>query len=864
MKKISVGRSPDNNVVLQDNTVSGHHAFITVSGQNIYIEDNNSRNGVIVNGSKVKNSIIQFGDDIKLGDCSLNLMMISHLLKDENIVASPSNGDFTKTSYQESGKKQIKIGRAIDNDIIINDPYISGHHAVMMIDDSGNMVIQDLNSANGTFVNRQRISIQNVSMGDSVQLGTYKLSLDRFSPYTTGGFAGVPVTDNVEVKLKEGVNRVGRAPDNDIIVAHPTVSAHHALIIKQGEFFEIEDLRSTNGTFVNGARITKARITKNDKVTLGLYLPLNITSTNIIKSYKGEVKLDLINIGFGVKVKEGWKQILSDISLTIFPSEFVGLIGPSGSGKTTLMNIINGYVSPTEGEVLVNSNSLHANYDLFRGNIGFVPQDDIIHRELTVYQSLFYSAKLRLPGDTSREEIDGIVCQIMEKLGIMQTRDTIIGSPEKKGISGGQRKRVNLAQELITQPSLLLLDEPTSGLDPKTDHDIMQLLRKLADEGRIILLTTHHITQTNFKIFDDILLLAAGGKLAFFGPSYPDSLEYYNVEQPHNIFTKLEETGDAEQNNSKYKRSNYYNEYVEKRKTDTSKLDLSTQTAGPKTRRNFNFTQFFVLLARYFTIKKFDIPNLAIMLLQAPVIGLLVGLTLRNLKVPGMPTFVNPLFITIVCAIFFGVLNTSREIVSERAIYFRERMVMLKIPSYLSSKFSLLTFISIIQSISLVIIIHPLCGLKIDIIKFAVIIILISLTSMSLGLLLSTMVKSPESAISISIFALIPQMIFGGTLYPIGRMPDKPIVNYISYLMISRWSFESLGRMETKVSPETFNIIDTTTGAIKSITCYDQMVDQMKFLPQNDFTNTSLLIIAIHGLVYLTIVAILLKLRDKV
>ena len=857
MKKINVGRQANNEIVLQDSTVSGHHAIITVKGNEFFIEDTGSRNGLFVNGKKVFSSAIRFGDDIKLGDCYLNLMMYSNLLRDE--VQTGNTNDFKSTSIDPGSKSQIRIGRAPDNDVIINEPYISAHHCIMMIDSSGNMTIQDLNSSNGTFVNREKVTLKSILRDDTVQLGNYKLNLDRFDLYMKTPKKGVPDVKNVEVKLKEGVNRVGRAPDNDIVVSHPTVSAHHALVIKQGEHFEIEDLSSTNGIFVNGIRIHKARISKDDKVTLGLYTPLNISASNIIKSYRGEVKLDLQNIGFGVKSKEGWKQILSDISLTIFPSEFVGLIGPSGSGKTTLMNIINGYVSPTDGQVLVNSTSLHSNYDLFRGNIGFVPQDDIIHRELTVYQSLFYSAKLRLPNDTTNEEIESIVIQIMEKLGIMQTKDTLIGSPEKKGISGGQRKRVNLAQELITQPSLLLLDEPTSGLDPKTDQDIMKLLRKLADEGRIILLTTHHITQSNFKTFDDILLLAAGGKLAYFGPAYPDSLEFYKAEQPHEIFTKLEEIGDAAVNNSKFKQSKYFKEYVEQRKNDSSKLDLKAEQVSPKSRRQFNFGQFFVLAQRYFMIKKYDTANLLIMLLQAPLIGLLVGLTLRNIEVAGLPQFVNPLFITIVCAIFFGVLNTSREIVSERAIYFRERMVMLKIPSYLSSKFLLLTFISIIQSVTLVLVIHSLCGFKIDIIKFTGIITLISLSSMALGLLLSTLVKSPESAISISIFALIPQMIFGGILYPIGMMTDRPIVNYISYLMLSRWSFEALGRMEAIAHTENY-----VPKIGPEISYLDQMVLNLKFLPETSMVNYSIMIIGLHGLVYLILVALLLKLRDKV
>ena len=835
MKIIKIGRSANSDFKINDTSVSREHARIIIDCGRIMIEDLKSANGTYVNNQKITSTYITSTDNIRLGNYHLDLNML--LQTSEN--SKPHRPSESKISLNS---KTVKIGRANDNDIIINDPYISSHHAVIKVE-NGRMFIQDMGSMNGTFVNHSKISGAYISETDEIHLGSYKLSLERFKNYFYE--EKEEKISNVSFNLIEGTNRIGRAQDNNVVINHPMISAHHAVITKSGEKYVIEDLNSTNGVYINGRRIHKDSFTISDRVTLGIY-PINISSAAALKTYRGDVRLDLNNIDFIVKNKGIQKQILHNINLTVFTSEFIGLIGPSGSGKTTLMNIINGYVKPSHGEVILNQTNLHENYDLFRGNIGFVPQDDIIHRELTVYESLFYSAKLRLPADTTNEEIEYRVDEILKKLDIIKAKHVIIGSPEKTGISGGQRKRVNLAQELITQPSILLLDEPTSGLDPKTDADIMKLLRGLADEGRVILLTTHHITETNFKLFDNLILLTSGGRLAFYGPAYPDSIKFFDASSPSEIFTNLEVKGSPEQNEQSYKSSSYYTEYVEKRKTDSS-LDASvSEFTQNRQNREFGFNQFFVLLRRYFSIKKSDTVNSIILLLQAPIIGLLVGLAVGKPEdKPGLPSFINPAYVMVICAIFFGVLNTSREIVAERAIYFRERMVMLKIPSYLLSKFLLLTFISIFQSVTLVTIIYHLCGFEGDFITTLAAVTLVGISSMSLGLLLSTFVKSPESAVSMSIFALIPQIIFGGAVLPFGEM--EGIIKIIAYFMLSRWLFEIIIRNEA----------DAVENGLEKI-------QQAKFVPDGDYSTFGFFAIAGLGIIFLLLVAYLLKRRDKV
>jgi len=836
MKVIRIGRLPECDLVLKDPSVSREHARIIIDNSEVYIEDCNSANGTFVNNQKIKRQKITRNDIVRLGN---HILDTEYIFKNAFELKSESTVGKTKIF---STAKTIRIGRAPDNDIIINDSYISAHHAEIRVE-NGNMVIYDLGSLNGTYVNGKRIQSSNITFSDKIYLGSYNFGLNRFKNYFVE--SKDERVSNISFKLKEGQNRIGRAPDNDIVINHPMVSGHHAIITKTGNTFIIEDLNSTNGVYVNGRRVYRESFSPLDKVTLGI-IPINLSSTASIKTYKGDVRLDLNSINYIVRNRGIEKQILHNISLTVFTSEFVGLIGPSGSGKTTLMNIINGYVKPTYGDVVLNQTNLHENYDLFRGNIGFVPQDDIIHKELTVYESLFYSAKLRLPADTTREEIENRVDEILKKLDILNAKNVIIGSPEKTGISGGQRKRVNLAQELITQPSILLLDEPTSGLDPKTDADIMKLLRYLADEGRIIILTTHHITESNFKIFNNLILLTTGGRLAFYGPAYPDSIKFFNADSPSEIFTNLENKGTPEENEQRYIRSNYYREYVEKRKSEFTTGGAIEELVKNRQKREFGFNQFFVLIRRYFTIKKSDTTNSIILLLQAPILGLLIGLTIGKPEdKPGLPAYINPVFVMIICSIFFGVLNTSREIVSERAIYFRERMVVLKIPSYLFSKFILLTFISIFQSVTLVTIIYHFCGLEGDFLKTLITITLLGLSSMSLGFLLSSFVKTPESAISISIFALIPQIIFGGAVLPFGDM--KGFIEIFGYTMLSRWAFEIIVRAEAAMRENGLEI-----------------VKQSKFVPESDYSKIGLFVIAAWGVVYLLIVALLLKKRDKV
>ena len=336
----------------------------------------------------------------------------------------------------------------------------------------------------------------------------------------------------VTVAIRGNAMVLGRDPQCDHVLDYPMVSWRHARITRDGASLFVEDLNSSNGTFVNGERIRERTAVKpGDVVGLGSYRFLLGTDGNFRqRDYRGDLTVE----ARGICVDAVGRRLLEEVSLTIYPSEFVGLMGPSGAGKSTLMNVLNGYSPPRSGQVLINGRSLYRHFDEFRGLIGFVPQDDIIHSELTVREALFYSARLRLPKDFTNRDIHKRIDDVLAQLGLSGIDDVLIGSPTRKGISGGQRKRVNLAMELLTDPSVLFLDEPTSGLSSEDTLIVMQVLRKLADSGKTILLTIHQPSLEAFSKLDNVVVVGkdAGssdaGRLAFYGPAYPDSIQFFN------------------------------------------------------------------------------------------------------------------------------------------------------------------------------------------------------------------------------------------------------------------------------------------------------------------------------------------------
>ena len=310
-----------------------------------------------------------------------------------------------------------------------------------------------------------------------------------------------------------GSVKIGRNTDNDIVIPDVLASRHHATLIPNGAGgAEIRDNRSINGTFVNGARVESAVLHDGDTVTIGnvdlVFHGGTLVRRTETTAASGTGGLDVHGVTWTI---EGNKTLLHNISLTARPGTLTAVIGPSGAGKSTFARLVAGYTHPTEGTVAFEGHDIHAEYASLRSRIGMVPQDDVVHGQLTVNQALMFAAELRLPPDTNKEDRERVVAQVLEELEMTQHRETRVDK-----LSGGQRKRASVAMELLTGPSLLILDEPTSGLDPALDRQVMTMLRQLADAGRVVLVVTHSLSYLD--VCDQVLLLAPGGKTAFCGP----------------------------------------------------------------------------------------------------------------------------------------------------------------------------------------------------------------------------------------------------------------------------------------------------------------------------------------------------------
>lgn len=687
-----------------------------------------------------------------------------------------------KVSSNGTNHRFITIGRNKDNNLCYENPKVSKYHARVEIKEN-KYFIEDLNSANGVFVNGVKTDYKEIKEGDNIKLASeITVNFSEIVSYA-------PHQSPVPIGQKNK-KTIGRAPSNDIVIENVKASRFHAFIYEEAGDWYIEDNDSGNGTFVNGSKIKKKKISYSDIITIA-GIPLKIDDLIENKQpVQGDVILSLENVSFSV----GNKRIIDDISFTIQPGEFVGLIGPSGSGKTTLLMLMNGILNSGEGKILINNQSLRDNPESFRGVSGFVPQDDIIHRELTVKESLSYTSKLRMPGLTDTE-VDSHVKNVLTSLDLVESKDVLIGNAEKKGISGGQRKRVNLGQELMTEPSILFLDEPTSGLDPKSDHDVMHLLKNIAAKGRIVILTTHAITAENFNILSHLIVLSKSGKLAYFGKA-SEATSYFGVSKPFEIFEKLNSEA-PEYWKSKFRSSHLYPKFIESRKNEKSKI---RNTGNSFSNKETGISQLFTLIQRFATVKLRDKVSSLILLLQAPIIAFFIALVFSKPEEK-----VSALFIMVVAAIWLGCSNSVREIVSEKSIFKREKMVNLSVNNYLLSKIIVLSVLSVIQCLILTLIVSNALDLNGNIVELFSLLFITSFAALSIGLLISSLVTTNEAAMGLIPLVLIPQIILGGLISKFRDMSD--FIQVLAGFMLSRWSFETVMISEFENKPSVINSI---------------------------------------------------------
>ncbi|HVT68959.1 MAG TPA: FHA domain-containing protein [Trebonia sp.] len=742
-----------------------------------------------------------------------------------------------------------QIGRNPAADLVVDVPGVSWRHAELLVK-AGQWLIRDLGSSYGTFCAGQPVRHMKVAGNVQLRLGdpdTGPLLSCRVtgsvparaaakpasgSPATPSSLAirgapaalGAPATPGSRAtpgspatavrRVRPAANRmpseahrmlgrpmlIGRANGNDVVIPDLLVARRHAELRALGDGrFQLTDVGSHSGTFVNGRRIKSVAVTEDDVIGIG-------TATfrlagDELQEFDAADGVLLEARGLTVTLPGG-KVLLDDVTFPLPERCLLGVIGPSGAGKSTLLGALTGIRPASTGSVLYDGRDLYANYAELRHHIGLVPQENILHSQLTARRGLSYAARLRFSRDTSREERSRRVDEVLGELSLAGHADTRTGS-----LSGGQRKRVNVALELLTKPSLLFLDEPTSGLDPGLDKSVMELLARLAADGRTVVVVTHSVA--NLASCDRLLVLVPGGKVAFFGTP-ADGLRHFRRADWAEVFQDFEAEPDRDWA-ADYRRSVYHARYIgvplhamgaaqeraQERPARAAARARLSGTASP--RPASRLSQALTLVRRYLSVIAADRNYVGAMALLPVILGVLVRAIPDAGGLVGTDNglAIQMLIILVMSACLTGVANGVRELVKERPIYARERAAGLSPGAYLVSKIAVLGVISAVQSVVLVAI--GLSGRKMPprgvliaqpLIEIVIAVAGLAVASMTIGLLISAAVSSADKTVPLLVGTVLVQVILCGGVI---RLNSTAGLEQLAWLSPSRWGLAALG-----------------------------------------------------------------------
>ncbi len=581
-------------------------------------------------------------------------------------------------------------------------------------------------------------------------------------------------------RLVRGTLSIGRSRGNDIVVGDLLASRQHAELLIGESGVEIVDLGSANGTFVNGSRITRTLLTQRDVIAVGHHL-FQVEGDQLVEYLdSGDVTFE----ADGLSVFAGGAQILHEVSFRLPGRALLAVIGPSGSGKSTLLNALTGFRPADQGTVRYAGRDMYLEYDELRRRIGHVPQDDLLHTTLTVHKALEYGAELRFPPDTTKVERRARVDEVLDELGLAHRAGLVV-----QNLSGGQRKRTSVALELLTRPTLLFLDEPTSGLDPGLDKNVMGSLRKLANDGRTVVVVTHSVAQLD--ICDYILVLARGGNIAYFGPPQ-NALSFLGQTSWPDVFEMLEMTPGVELA-ARFRDSRYY---VPASVTAPPARPVPTEL--PSVRQQSVLAQTMTLSRRFLSVIASDRSYLGLIIAFPFLLGIMPRVVGRNLDaLPNRPNQDAPLIllVLVLCACFMGMANSVREIVKERAIYRRERAIGLSRTAYLASKVLVLALVTALQSIvftTIGILGHEprnAVAFGSPLFEMILAVTVISLSSAMIGLVVSSLVDNADKAMPLLVLITMSQVMFSGGLVAVD---GKPGLKELSSIAPARWGFAAV------------------------------------------------------------------------
>jgi ABC-type multidrug transport system ATPase subunit len=533
-----------------------------------------------------------------------------------------------------------------------------------------------------------------------------------------------------------------------------------------------------------------------------------------------EFKVDAITFAF----KSG-RLGLQELSFSEQSGRMIGIMGGSGAGKSTLLNVLNGNEHPSSGKVTINGINLHHHEGELNGVIGFVPQEDLLIESLTVFENLFYNARLCLSGK-SAEEITNIVDHVLNQLGLSEVADLKVGSALHKTISGGQRKRVNIALELLREPAVLFLDEPTSGLSSRDSEIIIDILKGLARRGKLVFIVIHQPSSEIFKLFDRLLLLDTGGYPIYYGNPV-ESLIYFKQQinhvgaaesecsfcgnvNPEQLFSIIEAHVLDEYGNLTRQRKilpeQWYRSYKKRfiSLTQPSTVQNPQQFAGNTQSPPGKLLQWFYYLQRDLASKIANTQYLTVTLLEGPILAALLAFIIRfSPRVskgdyafydnPNIPAY---LFMCVLVSLFFGMIGSAEEIFSDRKILKREKFLNLSWMSYLSSKIAIQFLISAIQALLFVWVGNLILGIQGMYFSHVMLFFTASCFANLLGLTLSASFRSAVTIYILIPLLLIPQILLAGVIVKFENL--NPLVKasknvpWIANLMPSRWIFEAM------------------------------------------------------------------------
>ncbi|MCX4773457.1 FHA domain-containing protein [Streptomyces sp. NBC_01260] len=772
-RSYTLGRDPQGDMTIDDARVSWRHATISWSGRGWFIEDHGSTNGTYVQGRRIQQMEIGPGSTVNLGNATDGpRLSLSGAAAGADVYSgqAAAGAQAPAQQPQQTPPQQPQQG----------GPGWQG---------------QQQNPGRQPQAWQQAPQVQQPHVPQQGMANTPGSG-------GAGGAAGAPPvygdrspTTFHQVALGR-VMRIGRALENELVVADLQVSRNHAEFHAAPDGrFEIRDLGSHNGTYVNGQPLSKsgsALIGANDIVGVG-------HSTFRLVGDRLEEFVDTGEVSFAARhltvTVDGGKQILKDVSFGVPEKSLIGVIGPSGSGKSTLLKALTGYRPANQGEVLYDNRNLYKQFAELRQRIGLVPQDDILHKELTVTKALKYAAKLRFPADTTEAERQSRILEVLAELKLDIHKDKKVTS-----LSGGQRKRVSVALELLTKPSLIFLDEPTSGLDPGMDRDVMQLLRGLADDGRTVLVVTHSVAE--LAICDKLLVMAPGGAVAYFGPP-EEALNFFGYTTWADVFSAFENYRDYDWA-GRWRGSQHYQMYaadIDAVAAQSVHMPPPQQMRPPKPQGWV--TQLWTLMRRYLSVIASDKGFMGLMVILPAVLGVVSVVIPADfgLGPPKPPSRFNSdagtiMLILVIGMTFSGAANSVRELIKERVIYERERATGLSRSAYLMSKVIVLGLITAVQGVII-------CGIGFatrdlpaeglvmpPAVELCVTIIALGFTSMMFGLVISSLVKTSEKTMPLLVMFAIVQVVFTGILFQIYGSPG---LEQFAWLMPSRWAVAAAG-----------------------------------------------------------------------